>query len=85
MGTCRERQLKRKTDAWGFAKNIPKDKMRKMLLKRKKREDGLARPTKFLRRHGDGDFQVVAQDRLDVFQRRFGHDNVSSTSLSSGK
>jgi hypothetical protein len=63
----RERQLKRKTDAWRFTKNIPSDEMRKMVRKRKRWEDDLAKTTKFMRRHGDGEFLEVAQDRLDTF------------------
>ena len=77
--------MKRKTDAWGFVKNIPNDEMQKMVRKRKRREDDLAKTTKFMRRHGDGEFQEVAQDRLDTFQRRFGLNNASSVSLSSGQ
>ena len=77
--------MKRKTDAWGFVKNIPNDEMQKMVRKRKRREDDLAKTTKFMRRRGDGEFQEVAQDRLDTFQRRFGLKNASSMSLSSGQ
>ena len=51
-----------------------------MVAKRKRRQEELERPTKFMRRHGDGDFQEVAQERLDKFQNRFGVSNVSSTS-----
>jgi len=80
----RKRQLKRKTDAWGFIKNIPSGHMGKMVRKRRRRKDELGKKTKFMRRHRDGEFQEVAQDKLDTFQRRFGLNNASSMSLSSG-
>jgi hypothetical protein len=57
--------------------------MRKMVGKRKKRQEELERPTKFMRRHGDGEFQEVAQEKLDKFQKRFGLNNVSAMSPSS--
>jgi hypothetical protein len=85
MDTSRERQLKRMTDKWGFTKNISSDDMRKMVGKRKRRQDGLERPTKFMRRHGGGEFREVAQEKLDKFQSRFGLNNPSSMSLSSGQ
>ena len=76
--------MKRKTDEWGFIKNIPSNEMRKMIRKRTKREDELERPTKFLRRHGsNGDFHEVAQQKLDTFQKRFQPNDVSM-SISSG-
>jgi hypothetical protein len=56
-----------------------------MVGKRKRRQDELARPTKFMRVHGGGEFQEVPQEKLDGFQRRFGRNNVSSMSPSSGQ
>jgi hypothetical protein len=56
-----------------------------MVGKRKKRQEELERPTKFMRRHGGGGFQEVAQEKLDKFQKRFGLNNVSLMSLSLGQ
>jgi hypothetical protein len=83
-GTHRERQLKRKTDAWSFTKNISSAEMRKMVVKRKRRQHELERPTIFMRRHGDGEFREVPQERLDKFQRRFRARSISPISASSG-
>ena len=76
------RQLKRKTEEWGFAKNIPNREMEKMLRKSKRRQERLGKATKFRRRRGDGGFQDVSEKKLDSFQKRFRPSNVSSTSTS---
>jgi len=76
------RQLKRKTEEWGFVKNIPSEEMKTMVRKRKRRLEELGKATKFMRRHGAGDFRDVSQERLDTFQRRSRLNTVSSLSTS---
>lgn len=66
------RQLKRKCDQWGFARNIPKRDMFRMVRKRKERQEELGKPTNFIRRHGVSALQDVPQERLDRFEKRFG-------------
>jgi hypothetical protein len=77
------RQLKRKTEEWGFVKNIPNKDMEKMLRIRKRRQEESGKATEFKRRHGGGEFQDVSEERLDSFQKRF-RLNVSSMSTSTG-
>ncbi|KAK1765596.1 hypothetical protein QBC33DRAFT_543305 [Phialemonium atrogriseum] len=66
------RQLKRKTDGWGFFKNIPSAEMKKMARIRARRQDQLGRETKFIRGNGDGSPREVPQEKLDAYQKRFG-------------
>ncbi|KAL2130451.1 hypothetical protein VTI74DRAFT_6380 [Chaetomium olivicolor] len=78
------RQLKRKTNEWGFVKKIPAKEMGKMVRARQRRQEQLGRPTKFLRNPGSGGFQVVPAAKLDAYQKRFGVPGDSAMSPSSG-
>jgi hypothetical protein len=79
------RQLKRKCDKWGFARNIPKRDMLKMVRKRKERQEESGKATNFMRRHGVAEFQDVPQERLDKFEKRFRPRSASSMSVSNSQ
>lgn len=84
LSTSRARQLKRKTNEWGFVKNIPAKEMAKMVRARQRRQIELGRPTKFLRHPGAGGFQVIPAAKLDAYQKRHGVPSDSGMSQSSG-
>lgn len=54
-----------------------------MLRKGKRRLEELGKATKFIRRHGGGEFQDVSEERLYSFQKRF-RPNISPMSTSTG-
>jgi hypothetical protein len=81
---CSEKQFKRKTDEWGFAKNIPSREMEKMVKKRQRRETEHGKETVFKRSRNGNDFMLVAPEKLDRFQQRNGLDQADEMSISSG-
>ncbi len=84
MMPLRVRQPKRwTTDKWGMFRNIPESELRKMVRVRRWRFKMLGRRTKFLRRHGAGEFQDVSSARLDAYEKRAGTRLDSPTSDSS--
>ncbi len=85
LGTTSVRQLKRWTDKWGFFRNVPDGDMAKMVRKRKRREEQLGRPIKFMRKLGAGEFQEVPATKLDTYQKRTGARLASPLSQSSGQ
>jgi hypothetical protein len=85
LRATRVRQLKRWTDKWGFFRNVPDGDMAKMVRKRKRREQQLGRPTKFMRKLGAGEFQQVPATKLDTYQKRAGTRLASPLSQSSGQ
>ena len=75
------RQLKRwTTDKWGMFRNIPEIEIGKMARVRRRRLEKLGRRTKFLRRHGAGEFQEVPSAKLDAYEKRAGARLDSPTS-----
>ncbi|KAG7289174.1 hypothetical protein NEMBOFW57_005537 [Staphylotrichum longicolle] len=71
------------TDKWGMFRNIPESEIRKMARVRRRRLKNLGRRTKFLRRHGAGEFQEVPSSKLDAYEKRAGNRLDSPTSQSS--
>ncbi|KAK4206734.1 hypothetical protein QBC37DRAFT_380797 [Rhypophila decipiens] len=81
--TIGERQLKRKTEEWGFFKNIRSREMNKMVRTRIRRRKELDRPTEFGRKHGDGEFHQVPTAKLALHERRMESDPGSPSSTCS--
>lgn len=84
LGVSRVRQLKRKTDEWGFFRNVPNREMGKMIRTRQRRQEQLGRPTKFFRKQRTGEFREVPAAKLDAYQKRVGFHPNPSLSESSG-
>ena len=59
--------------------------MGKMARKRQRRQQQLGRPTKFMRKHGAGEFQEVPETKLAAYQKRIGTRPASPMSQSSGQ
>ncbi|KAM7183793.1 hypothetical protein V8F33_013372 [Rhypophila sp. PSN 637] len=81
--TIGERQLKRKTEEWGFYKNIRSREIDKTVRTRIRRRIELDRPTEFRRKHGDGEFHQVPTAKLAVHGRRMESDPGSPSSTCS--
>ncbi|KAM7190197.1 hypothetical protein V8F20_009819 [Naviculisporaceae sp. PSN 640] len=78
-----ERQLKRKTEEWGFFKNIPKREMDKMIRTQAQRRRYLGRATQFRRKQGDGEYHDVPLAKIALHETRLDMGSLSPASSNS--